>query len=100
MLSTIGEFAPRLTDVYMEKVMIDSQKSDEPDYGHSKEGLWQSRDATLTERGGYGGHVAESSLYTKASLHPVLAGTVAAGAAVALGAGLAYSIARRGDHSH
>ena len=96
-LSTLGGYAPRLTDVYMEKVMIDSQKSDEPAYGHSKEGLWQSLDASLTERGNYDGHVAESSLYTKASLHPILAGTVAAGAAVALGAGLAYSIARRGE---
>ena len=99
LLSEVSEFAPRLTDVYMEKMMIDAQKSDEPDYGPIKEGLWRSRDASLRERGGYDGHVAESSLYTKATLHPVLAGTFAAGAAVALGAGLVYSLTRRGDRS-
>ena len=95
MLSTLSEYAPRLTDVYMENVMIESQRSDEPATGPAKEGLWQSRDASLRERGGYDGHVAESSVYTKASLHPVLAGTVAAGAAMAIGAGLVYSLARR-----
>jgi short-subunit dehydrogenase len=97
MLSAVGEYAPRLTDLYMEKVMIDSQKSDKPADGRFIEGLWESRDTRLKERGDYEGHVAESSVYAKASLHPVLAGTVAAGAAMAVGAGIAYSLARRAE---
>ncbi len=100
LLSEMSEFAPRLTDVYMKNMMIDAQKSEEPDYGPMKEGLWRSRDASLSERGGYDGHVAESSLYTKASLHPVLAGTVAAGAAMALGAGIVYTLNRRGEREN
>jgi short-subunit dehydrogenase len=95
-LSAIGEYAPRLTDKYMEKVMIDAQKSDKP-ADHSRESLYQSNDARLSERGDYDGHVAESSLYTKASLHPIVTGT-----ALALGAaGLAYTFyAKRNAQSH
>lgn len=35
---------------------------------------------------GYPGHVAESSVYTKASLHPVLTAVVIAGSGLALAA--------------
>jgi hypothetical protein len=31
------------------------------------------------ERGGYPGHVAESSVYTKASVHPLITGSLLAG---------------------
>ena len=87
-LSLMGEYAPRLTDKYMEATMMSQQKSDEPASGHHDDGLYESRDSSLRERGDYEGHVSESSLYTKASLHPVLTS-----AAVALGAaGLAYGL--------
>jgi short-subunit dehydrogenase len=90
MLAMMGEYAPRLTDVYMEKVMIDSQKGTEPAGENWKEGLYSSADNTLTERGGYTGHVAESSLYTTASLHPIVTGA----AALAIGAGVGYLVSR------
>jgi short-subunit dehydrogenase len=95
-LSMVGEYAPRLADKYMEAVMIDGQKSDKP-ADQSHESLYESNDPRLNERGHYDGHVAESSLYTKASLHPVLTGT-----ALALGAaGLAYTFyAKRNAASH
>ena len=89
-LATMGEYAPRVTDLYMEAMMIDMQKTDIPAGENPLESLYLPNDASLTERGGYGGHVAESSLYTKASLHPV-----ATGAAVALGLGAAYAVTRR-----
>ncbi len=90
-LSVLGDLAPRLTDKYMEAVMIDMQLSDKPPNGNVRDGLYDSHDASLNERGHYEGHVAESSLYTKASLHPVLTGT-----ALALGAvGLAYTFYTR-----
>ena len=90
MLSMMGEYAPRLTDRYMEAVMIDSQKGDEPAGDNWVEGLHSSADSSLTERGGYPGHVAESSLYTKASLHPLVTGA----AVLALGAGVGYLVSR------
>jgi short-subunit dehydrogenase len=96
-LSVIGKYAPRLTDKYMETTMISQQKSDEPTNGRSDDGLFESHDSSLRERGDYDGHVSESSLYTKASLHPLVTG-----AAVALGAaGLAYTVyAKRNARSH
>ena len=96
-LSVMGKYAPRLTDVYMEATMLDQQQSDRPADQSASDGLYESQDSTLRERGGYDGHVSESSLYTKASLHPVLTG-----AAVALGAaGLAYTYyATRNTRSH
>ena len=85
-LSVMGKYAPRLTDIYMEATMIDQQRSDKPD-DNMPDGLYESSDSSLRGRGGYDGHVSESSIYTKASLHPVLTG-----AAFALGAaGLAYT---------
>ncbi len=91
-LSLLGKFAPRTTDKYMESAMIDMQKSDKPHNGESQDGLYDYSDLTLNERGGYEGHVAESSFYTKASLHPFITG-----AAFALGAaGIAYALLSRG----
>ena len=90
-LSAFGEYAPRFTDFYMENIMIDGQKTDDRVDSNPREGLHEAGDASLTERGGYSGHVARSSLYTKASLHPIVAGT-----AVAVGLGsAAYAITRR-----
>ena len=54
-----------------------------------KESLYRSADASLSERSGYDGHVAESSLYTKASLHPI-----AAGAVLVAGLGGAYVLGK------
>jgi len=77
-ISALGEYAPRLTDFLMENTMIDSQKTDKP-FGYiSLESLHEPADETLTERGGYTGHVANSSLYTKASLHPLVTGAAVA----------------------
>ncbi len=89
-LSVMGKYAPGFTDHYMEAMMIDMQKTDIPAGENARESLHSSNDNSLRERGGYRGHVAESSLYTKASLHPV-----ATGAAVALGLGAAFAVTRR-----
>jgi hypothetical protein len=89
-LSAMGELAPRLTDIVMENTMIDIQKTDRPQEQNPKEGLYESADASLSERGGYDGHISESSVYTKASLHPL-----AAGAMIALAAGAAIAVTRR-----
>jgi short-subunit dehydrogenase len=85
-LAEAGRIAPRLTDKLMEAAMFDVQKSDRPKpidrrdnlHGPGKDG---------EERGGYPGHVAESSVYTKASLHPLIAGSLIAGLGLAAWAG-------------
>jgi short-subunit dehydrogenase len=93
--SMAGHYAPRLTDKYMENVMMKPQESEEASGTGEKESLYESNDASLQERGGYDGHVAESSLFTTASLHPTITSAVATGAALAFGAGLAYSILKK-----
>ncbi|HEY0003677.1 MAG TPA: SDR family oxidoreductase [Pyrinomonadaceae bacterium] len=92
-LSVSGNYTPRLTDKVMEWTMFDLQRSDRPAGKREENGLY-GPSGTLEERGGYPGHVAESSLYTKASLHPLVTGVVL------LGAGLALSALWRGKGSN
>lgn len=88
-LSVAGEYAPRLTDKAMEAFIFDLQRSDQPRPLNRKDSLYgPSEDGE--ERGGYPGYVAESSIYTKASLHPLLV------SAAALGAGLGLALLWRG----
>ena len=94
--SVLGTFAPRLSDKIMEKTMLGMQKTDEPSGQNPQEGLYESKDASMRERGGYDGHVMESSFYTKASLHPALTGA----ALLALGAGLGYTLLKRSQSEH
>lgn len=95
-ISLFGKLAPRTTDKVMETTMLNLQKSDNPANGNEKEGLYYPSDDSLRERGDYDGHVSESSIYTKASLHPVVTGA----ALLALGAGVAYLASTRNDKIH
>ena len=84
-LSESGELAPRLTDKLMEATMFDLQKSDRPKLPKRQDSL-HLPSVDGEERYGYPGHVAESSLFTKASLHPILTTTLFVGAGLALAA--------------
>lgn len=84
-LSESGQLAPRLTDKLMEATMFDLQKSDRPRPPNRQDSL-HSPTVDGAERYGYPGHVAESSLFTKASLHPLLTTTLFIGAGLALAA--------------
>ena len=78
MLAAAGYYAPRLTDKVLEATMFDWQKSDR----QKPNGRGDSLHAPIAdgeERGNYSGHVAESSVYTKASVHPLIAGSLIAG---------------------
>jgi short-subunit dehydrogenase len=88
-MSVMGKFAPRVTDYVMENSMFEMQRSDKKTNGKNVEGLYDTRDSRLKERGGYEGHVAESSMYTKASLHPLTTG-----AAFAVGIGAVFLAVR------
>lgn len=89
MMSASGYWAPRLTDRLMEKGMVEQQHKDHP--GNGRSALWEASH-DLRERGDYEGHVMQSSLYTKAALHPLLtmaAMTAAAGLGMAALMGVA-----------
>jgi len=81
-LAEAGHLAPRLTDKVIESMMFDVQKSDRPNPSIRQDSL-HSPSADGKERGGYPGHVAESSVYTKASVHPLITGSVIAGLGLA-----------------
>ncbi|HYY57228.1 MAG TPA: SDR family oxidoreductase [Pyrinomonadaceae bacterium] len=84
-ISMSGNYAPRLTDKLMEWTMTRMQKSDEPPRPLGQNGLDRAS-GNLEERGGGHAYVAESSLYTKASLHPVVTTALLVGAGLALAA--------------
>jgi short-subunit dehydrogenase len=90
-ISAMGQYAPRLTDRLMEKFAFRQQRSGRrrrPDHE-----AFDRASERLEERGGYEGHVAESSVYTQATLRPVLTG------AAIVGAGLAAAALLRGSQS-
>lgn len=95
-ISVSGHYAPRLTDKLMEATMIEMQKSDKPPRPLGNNGL-EHASGSLRERGDYEGHVAESSVYTKASLHPILSAALVVGAGVALAA-LLLPVGADGNH--
>ncbi|MGH9944263.1 MAG: SDR family oxidoreductase [Pyrinomonadaceae bacterium] len=83
-LSLFGERVPRVTDKVMEwGLSAQQQQTDRPAGDREENGLYAAS-GTLEERGRYEGHVAESSIYTKASLHPILTGALIVGVGFAL----------------
>ncbi|MCA1632705.1 MAG: SDR family NAD(P)-dependent oxidoreductase, partial [Acidobacteria bacterium] len=84
-LSLAGEYAPRLMDKVMESAFFPLQQKGEPARAERRDSLHAPSDDGR-ERGGYAGHVAESSLYTKAAMHPLLAGAAIFGAGLVLAA--------------
>lgn len=84
MMSAVGRMAPRLTDKVMES-MFDIQQSDRPEENRSNNSLYGPTTG-LKERGGRAAYVSERSLYTQASLHPVMTGAVVAVAGLTLAA--------------
>jgi NAD(P)-dependent dehydrogenase (short-subunit alcohol dehydrogenase family) len=78
-----GHIAPRLTDKALEAMMFDIQKSDRQKPADRPDSLYAPI-ADGEERGGYPGHVAESSVYTKASKHPLITGSLIAGLGLAV----------------
>lgn len=86
-LSVASFLTPRMTDKAMESTMFAEQQEDHPS-SSAHAGLDQPS-GSLLERGGYSGHVSKSSLYTKSSLHPFIAGGL-----FAAGVGVVYAAAR------
>ncbi len=88
-ISAMGQYAPRIADKAMEWYAFNSQKSGRPARERETNSLHKAS-GDPRERGHYEGHIAESSLYTKASMHPLVTGGI-----ILAGAGLAYAATRR-----
>ena len=86
-----SRFAPRLADLYMERWTFESQKTDKPSHGRP-DNLYSPVADDGGERGrNWTGHTRESSIYTRAALHPRATTTILAAAAMATGMALAAS---------
>jgi short-subunit dehydrogenase len=86
--SALEKVAPRLMDLYMERTMFRQQQSDRPARRREEHALDApgsgGRGGSLRQRGDYNGHVAESSVYTSASLHPLVTAAIVGAAGLAL----------------
>jgi short-subunit dehydrogenase len=98
-LAQAGHFAPQLTDKVLGAMAFDVQKSDRPRPVNRRDSLYASL-SNGEERGDYPGHVAESSIYTKATLHPFITGSVIAGLGLAAWAGWCSLYGDADDTSH
>ena len=84
-MSSGAHYAPRLLDGIMKRFMFDQQRSDRPARDRSQNSL-HGPGPDLQERQGYEGHVFESSVYTKAAMHPKASIALMAAAGFAIGA--------------
>ena len=90
---SVARFAPRITDLYMERWTFDSQRTDRPANGRPNN-LYQAVDDDGGERGrNWTGHTRGSSWYTKAFLYP-RATALAVGTMMAAGLVVARAGAR------
>jgi len=87
-LSVAGHYAPRFMDKVLGWWGFDTQKTEKPNRNRRHDGLHEPSGGG-NERGDYAGHVAETSLYTKGSMHPLLTGGL-----LLAGVGLVYAVAK------
>jgi short-subunit dehydrogenase len=84
-MAALGHYAPGVADSAMAAVMIPGTESGRPPRPREQNGLERPSER-LAERGNYPGHVASTSAYTQATLHPLVTGAVIVGAGLAIGA--------------
>jgi short-subunit dehydrogenase len=84
--SAIGRWAPKAGDKFVQAKMFEGQKSDRRRLPGENKAL-RRPSGELRERGDYPEvQVEETSVYTKAAMHPVLTGVAALGAGLAMAA--------------
>lgn len=81
MFSSMNKYAPGVVDWVNEKMMTDQQLRDEP--AHHRDGALHQPGEGGHVHGNHQGHVMKTSLYTRASMHPLLTGAAIAAAGVA-----------------
>ena len=82
---SLGQHVPGLTDKIMETQTFQNLNRSYQPANRADDAL-HGPTTGLSERGNYPGHVKNTSLYTKASLHPLLTGALVVDAGVALAA--------------
>ncbi|MBC7928191.1 MAG: SDR family oxidoreductase [Bryobacteraceae bacterium] len=82
LMTEVGRWAPRVADKLMQSQLIKGTHSGRP-ATRDREGALYKPGFGGQERGDYSGHVHERSLYTTAALHPIIAGALGLGVAVA-----------------
>ncbi|WP_137288037.1 SDR family oxidoreductase [Natronorubrum halophilum] len=98
-MTLLGRNASRLMDRLMEAVFFSQQRTDDPPRPDDRNGL-DGPAGDLEERGGYEGHVAESSLYTSLRQRREIPGTIAVAAGIAVTAMyVGYKLLRSGDET-
>ena len=85
-MAQLGHFAPGLTDVVMNRMVIPGTPSGRPSRRPPDQSGLDVPTESLKERGNYEGHVMRTSLYTRAALHPVVTGAAVLGVGLAIGA--------------
>jgi hypothetical protein len=88
-LSLVAPYAPNLIDKYMQRTLFDANQRERHSSAQHKALHYPSGE--LKETGEYEGHVAKTSLYTKARLHP----RITAGSFAFLATALGYALLRR-----
>ncbi|WP_043529626.1 SDR family oxidoreductase [Litchfieldella xinjiangensis] len=84
MLSALGQYAPRLADKIMEKSMFSRQKTGRPE--RRREFSLHHAAEDMKERAEYDQSVASTSIYTRATMHPLIATSAVAGAVIGVAA--------------
>ena len=90
-ISMAGYYAPSLTDKYMDRTMFDVDERERHSPAQHK--ALHNASGELKETGDYEGHVAKTSFYTKARLHP----RITAGSFAFLATALGYALLRRAN---
>ncbi|SMB92842.1 short-chain dehydrogenase/reductase SDR [Hymenobacter roseosalivarius DSM 11622] len=97
-ITALNHWVPSLVDKFMENVFAKQEKADYPAQALDQNGL-DGPVGTLEERGNYPGYTRESSFYTAATTHPLVAAALI-GAGVAITAALLGSSKNGGGSKH
>lgn len=93
--SLLETFVPRVVDFVMEKAMMEGGQSSAKIDKKQEEALYSHPKREGETRGSYRGHVAETSVYTGARLHPGAALLIAGGLGLAAAAGFGLMRTRK-----
>ncbi|WP_346797977.1 SDR family oxidoreductase [Halomonas sp. Bachu 37] len=80
LMAALGHCAPRLMDKIMSAKVISQQQTGKPE--HRRHFALHEPATDMRERAHYASHVSKTSLYSNASMHPVMTTTVIAGALI------------------
>jgi len=96
MMASMRHGPTALAERYLEATQFGGQQTDRPEPRYA-DILYEAPDDTGDVHGDYQGHVAQSSLYTSARMHPMISTAMLAGVGLAVAAGVRKLSAWRAD---